>query len=416
MLGSDSVKQVAYALVHRWINGDNESDFEPQQFVDAELARLELSPEEVTSYVKRQAQEIFEGGYSAISDGARDIVLGGTSDRLIHLSAYLDGALGCPLSRRDSSHVDPEICLQMEEVLGGEAVAIGDEISSSVIGLLSTCQLDLSRAKSTVESLGEKLTGWGQQVSHLTTVCEQQVESLLSQLQEISVEKARTKRDEKEKFEEILGQYCQLRFEEFVLRYAKQFYRVIHNGLSAAEGLVGKYANLLGSLLQNFQDDSPLADLIESKKGISIDKLLNDSIESQLGEHVGLTEVQVFESVVKELGGYVEMLNDSTCMHHRMPGEIRTAAQRVLADAYKKISLEKLISENNVGPEQLVKWLNEKVNQARPVVDDCGGASRVMLGLPALSTRSELPELFKRQFNLNVKAINGTRGSFVICF
>ena len=171
----------------------------------------------------------------------------------------------------------------------------------------------------------------------------------------------------------------------------------------------------LGQLAQNFVQATDLSEVLGESE-YSIDKMLHESIEAELENHICKTEIQIFESVVKELGGYREMLNDSTCLQHRMPAEIQTAAQRVLADAYKKISLETVIAKNNVGPEQLVKWLNEKIRQARPGVDDCGGSSRIMLGIPALSNPSGLPELFQRQFGLNVKAINGTRGSFVICF
>ena len=171
----------------------------------------------------------------------------------------------------------------------------------------------------------------------------------------------------------------------------------------------------LGRLAQNFVQTTDLSEVLGDSE-YSIDNMLHESIEAELENHISKTEIQIFESVVKELGGYRDLLDDSTCLQHRLPAEIQTAAQRVLADAYKKVSLEAVIAKNNVGPEQLVKWLNEKIRQARPVVDDCGGSSRVMLGIPAFSNPSGLPEMFRRQFGLNVKAINGTRGSFVICF
>ena len=78
------------------------------------------------------ANDLFEGNYAAISKGAKEIVLGGTSDRLVHLESYLDGALGCPPSRRDSSHVDPEVCLEMEELLGNQAITVGDRIATAI--------------------------------------------------------------------------------------------------------------------------------------------------------------------------------------------------------------------------------------------------------------------------------------------
>jgi len=121
--------------------------------------------------------------------------------------------------------------------------------------------------------------------------------------------------------------------------------------------------------------------------------------------------------LIRERGGYLEAMSSQGCWYHRLPGAIRTAAKQVLADAYKKLSLEKVITSNNVRLEQLVKWLDEKIKQAQPVIDDCGGASRILIGLPALSDgESVLPELMKTQFAVPTIPINGTLGNVVICF
>ena len=51
------------------------------------------------------------------------------------------------------------------------------------------------------------------------------------------------------------------------------------------------------------------------------------------------------------------------------------------------------------------------------MIDDCGGASRILIGLPILSTEeSTLPELMKVQFAVPTIPINGTLGNVVICF
>ncbi len=413
-MGAHSVNHVAHAMVQRWINGPSVSNFDAQQFVADKATKLALTTDQVLDMVTAQGKDVVD--IEAIAVGAEGIALGGSSDRLANLAAYWDGALGCPPSRRDSSHVDSEVCLQMEELLGTQASFLGDQVATSVIALLETEKLDLGKAKMALESWGSQLQGSSDQVDRATVMCDEQATLQLTALQALSIDRVRSKPDERKKFDEILKRYCQLRFEEFVLRFAKHFYRGVQHGLGAAEKQVKKYLNELSNVAQRFSLENEMPEEIDSDLDFSLDQLLSDSVQQDIELHVDRAEIQIFESLATEFGGYVEMLNDSTCIKNRLPNEVAAAAQRVLADAYKKVSLEKVIARNNVGAEQVVKWLTDKVRQARPLVNDCGGASRILLGVPELSSGSILPELLSRQFNLNVKTINGTRGSFAICF
>lgn len=415
-MGTKAVEHVAQSLVHRWINGSPDSDFDPGQFVARGFDELLLAPEKVLTRVQQFAQDVFEGNYEAIANGAQGIVMSSKGDHARHLASYLDGALGCPPSRRDASHVDPEVCLQMEETLGDAASEVGERVATQIMDLLNPSQLELSRAKSANKIWEDQLEAAALQFNRAAGVCEQQLEQLTVQLAAVSLEKIRAKKDERHRLEILLQEYCQLRFEEFVLRYGKHYYRVVRNSLSAVNGQLRQFGSALSSLADKFRTSPDLSELLGKDGSFSMDQLLTESVEADLDNQVTRTEVQIYETIAKEMGGYAEVLNNNGCMQQRLPYEIRNAAQQILADAYQKISLEQVIAEHQVGPEQLVKWLTDKVRKARPVIDDCGGASRVLLGLPSLSTKSTLPDLLKRHFNLIVKPINGTRGNFVICF
>ena len=56
------------------------------------------------------------------------------------------------------------------------------------------------------------------------------------------------------------------------------------------------------------------------------------------------------------------------------------------------------------------------MNAARPVVSECGGGVRIMVGLPVLSTDSLLPQVIEKEFDVKPTAVSGTSGDFVICF
>ena len=135
-----------------------------------------------------------------------------------------------------------------------------------------------------------------------------------------------------------------------------------------------------------------------------------------MNQHIRQTEIQIYESLIKERGGYVQALSDSSNLKSILTRQIRLAAQNVLADAYKKISLEKVIAENNITPEQVTMWLGERIRDAQSQVDSCGGAARFFIGEPEFSDTTMLTEEMSQKFEVTACTIKGTRGNFVLCF
>ena len=66
--------------------------------------------------------------------------------------------------------------------------------------------------------------------------------------------------------------------------------------------------------------------------------------------------------------------------------------------------------------QQLVRWLTEKIDHAKPQLDSCGGSSRLLIGLPLHSSESMLSEMLEKQFHLKGCDLKGTSGNFVLCF
>ena len=109
------------------------------------------------------------------------------------------------------------------------------------------------------------------------------------------------------------------------------------------------------------------------------------------------------------------MLNNPSIWNERLAKEFRDSVQKVLSNAFKKVSLESVIIQNNIGPDQLIRWLSEKINDAKPRLDSCGGNSRLMIGLPLFSSESMLSEMLEKQFQLKGSELKGTSGNFVLC-
>lgn len=414
-MGNSAAMNVARGLLRRWMNGDPDFEFDSVDYVQSKMAEFQLTPDIVLGRVGKLAEEALGGSFTAITMGAQELLRTRKSDGTGHLANYLDGALGCPPARRDSSHVDPEVCLELEETMATASIPLAKQVSASISELLNREQLDLVRATSSIATWKEKLNAACEQVQRASQLCLHNADLLLQEIATLVSSSSNAKRQDAER-PALVKKYCELRFEELVLRNSVEFYRCVLKGLAKPESNLAQYTASLNSIKTLFSEEALPLDMLGDDSGFDMEQLLAESIDSELESLVTRTEVQLHESLVRDAGGYEALLDSATSLQHRLPTELKSAAQRVLSDAYKKISLEKLIADHNIGLEQLVKWMTENIRMARPMVDDCGGASRVLLGLPALADESAMGEIIERQFGLKVKTIPGTCGTFAFCF
>jgi len=135
-----------------------------------------------------------------------------------------------------------------------------------------------------------------------------------------------------------------------------------------------------------------------------METLLSESIQQQINDHLLQTEALVYDSLISEYGGYTAALESSALWQNQLQAQVSMQAQRVLADAYKKLSLDQVLAENSVPPEVLAQWLNSQMRQASPTIDDCGGED------------NSLETMLAKQFELQASTIRGTDGSFAFCF
>ena len=144
--------------------------------------------------------------------------------------------------------------------------------------------------------------------------------------------------------------------------------------------------------------------------------MLTEQVESKLDEMAELVERSVFHSLVRPEGGFQHVLTDYSVIRYNLPNEMRTAAQQVICHVNEKLSVEEMIRENDIAPEQLFQWMTALIKDAKPLVDDCGGKMSMLIAQPTHSGHSQLPKLIETNCRLKNAAINGTDGKIAICF
>lgn len=409
-LGEMAVNRLSRGLLSRWIFGGGD-DEDAVSFVEKTFSQFNLSHEAIFKGVQRETKKIVsEDKVRGAFDKMQQMLGQQASVNLeLQLKKVMDDLYGPANENNSDGGEDTMVCLELDNFIGQAAISGGNELSLEFMKLLSRDTLDLSLVDKCINNSQERLGEWSLSLGQQLADEGKNLGALLSATVQ------NKKKGNGGDAVTLLEEYVRKREYFFFLKYAKEYTRVLNRSLNSAAAVTHKFKSHLQLIAKEFPKESDLSTL-ESEDSFNMDCLMNDSIHSDLNNQISRTEIQVFSSLIQDRGGYAESLNQSSVWQHRLPGEIRTAAQRVLADAYQKLCIDKITLDANVAPEQLISWLNHKISVARPEVNNCGGSMRMMLGLPTFSEANVVVHLVENHFQMKQKAINGTYGNFVICF
>jgi serine/threonine protein kinase len=409
-LGALAVNRLSRGLLSRWIFGHEDNDEKANQIVNKLLGDYNLSYESIFASIHAQMDRFIE--QETIQNGCaqmKQLALAKGKHFRLEIRRTMDEIFGATASLRSESGIeDPVSCLELENFIGHEAIKGGDELSVELINLLDSDSLDLSLVNKCVKLAQDLLGQWSLNLGALIEQEENLMQQTLAAIGQMNVRNQGS-------LDALLGDYFSRRKNEFLLRFTKEFARVIQRSLNSAIVISNKFKSHLQLVASQFPKETTLPEL-ESEDGFNMDYLMNQSVHANLEQQIERTEIQVYESLIRDRGGFLGSLNESSVWQQRLPTEIRESAQRVLADAYQKLCLDDIIVNSELKPEQLIRWLNEKLAAARPEINNCGGAMRLMLGLPTFSQCSRVAELVESHFHMKQKSINGTYGNFVLIF
>ncbi len=409
-LGALAVNRLSRGLLSRWIFGQEDNDEKANKIVSKLLSDYNLSYESIFGSIHAEMDKfVGEETIKTACEQVKTLALANGRHVGLEIRKTMDDVFGSTMSRREQSGAeDPISCLELENFIGHEAIKGGDELSVELINLLDTESLDLSLVSKCVKLAQDLLGQWSLNLGALIEQEEDFMQQTLTAITQLNGKNQAS-------LDSLLSDYFSRRKNEFLLRFTKEFMRVIQRSLNSAIIISNKFKTHLQLVASQFPKETTLPE-IESEDGFNMDFLMNQSVHANLEEQIERTEIQVYESLIRDRGGFLESLNESSVWQHRLPSEIREASQRVLADAYQKLCLDDIIVNCKVKPEQLIRWLNEKLAAARPEINNCGGAMRLMLGLPTFSQCNHVAELVESHFHMKQKSINGTYGNFVLVF
>ena len=408
----EAVNRLSKCLIEKWIDLPVADKNQVDQFIDACIADFNIKLEDATTASIEILMELDEWSPAQESiQRALNMVSPNCPLNFAELSQYFDSILGSPYWRKETNNMQPPLCEAAELEISTDSQIIGDQLSSRILSLLNSNKVSFHWVLDVITTCYQSIAVEHESVMTGLHNFGSQMCAIKEELAEIQKTSKGQKRSNLELA--LVKKYEVTRTQEFALRVCSDRYRFLKSCLSSTEEIVKKFRLQLKAIGDSFKV-AP-----EQKRSAryspTIKQMLVESVDENRQQLIVDVEQLVIDTI-KQQGEFLDVVSDATNWQQMLPEIIQKAAQSVLSNAFKKISIDSVIAKNNIQPAALKSWLNEQLNEATPFVTDCGGSATLLLGQPRLASNSILPKIIADCFDVSLKEISGTTGDFIMCF
>ena len=403
------IENLCQKLIQRW-SGMGGDGFDPQSLAQQILEKFNVSLEGIQQQVAQQlvqnrgadSKQILEHVYAQFIQNQS---LEGVLDQIY--SALPDAA-----STADEQPPAP-LTEAMEAFLTADMLTGQSAMSKACYATMGGKDLFLGSVGGVATILNQLFTNWLTEVQQQHTATQNNINSL-----SVAISGLPSPSDSNfcnTTATQYLSQLCVEREREFVHRFTRQYLRIVINDLQPIHSLVDQLTSNLQLINNEFSSDDT-AFVPESSEAFDLQNLMLQQVESRLDELAAQIGASVYQTLIEPEGGYHRALTDYSVQKYKLPMELRDLAQRAIYNANDSLSVEALLRENAIAPEQLAQWLNGLINNAKPVVNDCGGRMSMLVATPVRGEASQIPQIIDSNCQLKNVEINSTNGKISICF
>lgn len=417
--GKTAAQKVGKGLLRKWLSADLHGRAEPIEIANQQVENQGLKIEQIHQRIADQVERCESMHVSAAKQLVLSELDAAATDSPDSLQAALkkigDQIYGLPANRSHNDPTDTHPYIELEDEIGLEAHQLAENLCQGILALMQGKSMKLGLARSVTLELAKLIKSFGDQVDQKRSIFADHEVKLLGFARSIPLAKAKSNPQTRHDLTQVIDEYFRQRLSAFIDRGTHTHFRVLRQSLDTLESTLKRLVDQVEMISKNFDYVDDLAGTPDDPTAIDMSSLVNESIESKMELQINETETRVFESLVQDYGSYLQALAEPTVWQDQLASEIRSHARLVLCEAYKKISLSSVISHNQIDTTQMMKWLSAKIFEAKPEIDNCGGATRMLIATPELS-EDDLLTPIKQQFHFDGRSIAGTQGSFIICF
>ena len=414
--GDDAQRQSLIAtlcqkLIQRWSGKGCDLEDNPAALADGILDQLEVEQSRIHQKVRGKVLE---------SRGITEAEIHSLAMQHVknqhELKAAFDGIYGTMDGVEVFADANNTVLRQsMDQFLTTDPITGQILVSKACYQLLNLDSLALGAAEMTVATLGHRFRSWLTEIQQEHEKVENQIDELMNAIEHCQLP------DQEQEFDQnvldgFVSNLCAQRETEFVKRISKEFVQIILNDLQPINTVVHQIKTNLETLSSEFAEKVSVFDVEDPLKAFDPQQLLTEQVEAQLDAMAEQVERSVYHSLVYPEGGFQHVMTDYSVIRYNLPNQMRAAAQQVICHANEKLSIDDMIRDNDIAPEQLFQWMTDLIKEATPLVNDCGGKMKMLVAQPRHSDTSQLPKLIETNCRLKNAAISGTDGKISLCF
>lgn len=412
--GQDAVNKLSKHLIDQWVRDERVEVFCSDEFAKSCFDEFELSLDSTTVNAIKFASAVPEwsAAVEAIENAGAILTEEAALPTFNQIDAYFDKIIDTPSWRQDAFNSSTDLSLAVENEINVEAHELGDKLSLKILDLLNANSVSFPRVQKALKACLELISSEQDSVNNglhsFGTIMRQLKDECDGLLKEKLADRA-----EGGGFAEFICNYGKIRVQEFALRCCRDHYRVIKSCLMSTDEMVKKFGLQLKHVGEGFGVKE------ETKRSAkympTIQQMLIDSVDENRPQLIHRMERLVLDSIVSTGDKFLDVLSDSLNWQNQLPAAIKEAAQSVLSNAFKNLSVDQIIAKNEIQPPAIKSWLNEQMNEAMPAITDCGGSAALLIGQPAKAGKSSIANMISDCFDMKLKEIFGTTGDFVVC-
>ena len=404
------VEKLCHKLIQRWSGTGIVIEDNQSKFADEILTHFQVGQSAIEQKVRAQVNESRGVTAQQIKSLAKQ-----HSKNSRDLDAALSGIYGALLDGTESPPESNTLRQAMDQFLSTDPVAGEFEVSKACYQMLNMDRLHLGDVGVTVEHIEQRLKAWMATIDQLRQQSISNVEGLMSAIYNYPLQTPEQEYDERV-LDGYLAELCDVRETCFVNQISKEYMQIILNDLQPIKTLMQQIRTNLEMVANEFVEKDGAFDLEDQTKAFDPQRLLTEQVESQLDQMAELVERSVYHSLIGPEGGFKQVMTEYAVLRYNLPSQMRAAAQQVICNANEKLSVQEMILENDIAPEQLFQWISALVNAAKPLVADCGGSMSLLVGQPTHAGPSQIPKLIETNCRIKNASIHGTDGKIAICF
>jgi hypothetical protein len=209
--------------------------------------------------------------------------------------------------------------------------------------------------------------------------------------------------------------YADLRIAEYLWGVVTSMLRGLESEVSSINEELTSACRELDAMVRQLSVPASVMEALHPDSADVTTVILNNVVQ-HIPEHVSIVEKNLREGFLQESQLLHGLLTSHAYMINDFLKALLRTSKRAMSARLKEVQIDRAIRDSGMAAGEIAGWIDEQVQRSLPVLNMCGGTSRLLLGLPEHSTVTALGAFLEKQYKHCPTVASGTRGDVVLCF